>query len=127
MIPPRYIEDQKAWLLSSPEASPCEVLVAGDRVAPDAVHLATTEMALRSLATLRERAAAYLDEFVDRRKTSETSEWFLEGFECGLAGQAEGEFSLNFSLDGDTYGRWSVTFRYSVGPYYPIAFARHQI
>jgi hypothetical protein len=127
MIPPRYIEDQRAWLLPSPEASGCEVLVAGDSVAPDAVHLATTKIALRSLVVLRERAVAHLDEFIDRRKFAAASEWFLEGFECGLAGHGKGEFTLVFSRDGDTYGSWSVTFRLSSGQYFPIAFERHQI
>ena len=67
MSQPRYIENQKAWLLPTPEHE-CEVLVGGDGVAPDSVRLALTETALQSLAELQERAAAYLDEFVDRKK-----------------------------------------------------------
>src|SRR5258705_9474700 len=105
----RYIPDQKAWLLPSDGAA-CEVLVAGDITAPNTARLALTEQALRSLTELRDRAAAHLDEFVDRKKFSNGSLWHLEGFECGLAGQAADKFSLSFSLEGDTYGKWSVTF-----------------
>jgi hypothetical protein len=123
----RYIEDQKAWLLPAPATHECEVLVGGDGVAPDAARLALTETALRSLAELRERAAAFLDEFVDRKKFAPDAEWFLEGFECGLAAHAANEFSLSFSLEGDDYGGWSVTYRCSGGHYFPIAFARCQI
>jgi len=122
----RYIESQRAWLLPPSAAHDCEVLVGGDSVAPDAPRLALTETALRSLSELSQRAAAHLDEFVDRKRFAAVSEWFLEGFECGLAAHAENEFSLSFSLEGDTYGRWSVTFRCSGGRYFPIAFDRCQ-
>ena len=122
-----YIEERHAWLLPSIGAGQCEVLVAGDRAAPSARCLALTEEAVRSLGHLQQRAATYLDEFVDRKKFATDSDWYLEGFECGLAGQGENQFTLTFSLEGDTYGRWSVTFQISNGKYFPIALDRRQI
>jgi hypothetical protein len=123
----RYLEYENAWLLPSPDGESCEVLVAGDSAGPNAKRLALSEAAIRLLPELRERAAAYLDEFVDCMKFATTSKWHLEGFSCGSAGETEDQFSLGFSREDDTYGKWSVTFQLSSGRYFPVAFARHSI
>jgi hypothetical protein len=127
MSQPRYIDAQRAWLLSPPAALDCEVLVAGDCNGPDSRRLAEAKKVLGSLTAFRDRAAAYLDEFVDRERIEPGSQWFLEGIGFGLDGHVEGEFELSFSLEGDTYGSWSVTFRASSGEHWPVAFNRRQI
>jgi len=123
----RYIESQGAWLLPAPEGIDCEVLVAGDNNGPHAASLAAAEAVLPSLSALRDRAAAHLDEFVDRKKVAPDSEWFLEGIEFGLNRDAEGGIVLSFSLEGDTYGSWSVTFGLSSGRYWPTELSRRQV
>jgi hypothetical protein len=127
MSQPRYIQSQGAWLIPAPNGVNCEVLVAGDSNELDPARLAEAESVLRSLAPLRDRAAAHLDEFINRQKLAPGSEWFLEGIEFGFNRHAEGDVSMEFSLDGDTHGSWSVVFLRSSGQYWPVAFGRRQI
>jgi hypothetical protein len=124
----RYLEDQKVWLVPPPEGQSFEVLVAGDSTAPDAARMAMVATAISVLDALRARAVDYLEAFVDRAKFAKDQEWYFEWLESGrLAGQRQDQFSLYFSIEGDTYGEWSVTFQLSSSRHFPVGFSRRQV
>jgi hypothetical protein len=124
----RYLETEGMWLLSAPEDQSFEVLVAGDRSAPDAARLSIVEKTIPVLDGLVVRATAYFDEFVERAKFAEGNGWYFEGLESGrVAAEPENQLILHFSIEGDTYGLWSVSFQVSGSQYYPVAFFRRQI
>ena len=76
--------------MSPPEGHSFELLVAGDRSAPDAVSLSIVERTLLVLDALLVQARAYLDEFVERSKFAEGNAWSFEAFESGrIAAEAE--------------------------------------
>jgi hypothetical protein len=116
------------WLVSPPEGHSFELLVAGDRFAPDAIRLSIVERSLPVLDALLVQATAYLDEFVERAKFAEGNAWYFEGLESGrVADEAENQFNLHFSIEGDTYGLWSVSFQVAGSKYHPIALGRRQV
>jgi hypothetical protein len=80
------------------------------------------------LDALLVQATAYLDEFVERAKFAEGNAWYFEGLESGrVAAEAENQFNVHFSIEGDTNGFWSVSFQVAGSHYYPMAFARRQV
>jgi hypothetical protein len=124
----RYLENDRMWLLPPPTDLEIEVLVAGDRSAPDADRIAVLDFAMPMIRTLCSRAEEYLDSFVDRAKFSSTNRWNFEGIEFGRAPESAIErFSMYFSTEGDLYGEWCVSFQFSSERFFPIAFQRRQL
>jgi hypothetical protein len=122
----RYLEAEGAWLLPSLQSSECEVLVSGEPSQPDATRLVLVQGAVAALGNLRSRAISYLEEFVDRQRFANGSEWFLVGIQSIPPNETTEQFTFHFSLEADTYGLWAVTFQLSSGRYFPVAFARRQ-
>jgi hypothetical protein len=53
-----------------------------------------------------------LNTFVDRKGFAPASEWYMDALEFGRTrDDAVDEFAAIMSLEEDTYGLWSVTFR----------------
>lgn len=124
----RYLQDQNAWLVSPPEGESFEVLVAGGPAGPNAARMAAIEAATRLLPELRSQAISYLELFVEREKFAKGEQWFFEGLESGrIASETEDQLSMYFSIEGDIYGEWSVSFQVSGPRYYPVGFSRRQI
>ncbi len=124
----RYLEPDEMWLLPSPTGEDIEVLVAGNRSAPDPARVAVLGRTLPMISTLRVQAEEYLDYFLDRAKFSTADQWKLEGVEFGRdqASTAD-QFSMFFSIEGDLYGEWSVRIQLSNELFFPISFQRRQI
>ena len=120
----RYLESAAAWRIAQADRN-LEVLVAGTPVEPDPARLALVRRVVADLPGVARAAANYLDEFVDRGKFASGNEWWLEGVGSTPATGKENEFSLQFSIEGDTYGMWTVTFRRELERHWPVAFSRH--
>lgn len=124
----RYLEAEGVWLFAPSSGESFEVIVAGDQSAPAPARLALMEKAVFNVAQLRERAVAFLEEFVDKDRIGKGSEWHLEGIGAGrIVGEVENQFSIYFSIECDTYGEWSVSFVESGLHFYPVAFSRRQV
>jgi hypothetical protein len=129
----RYLESEGAWLIPPPAGESLEVLVAGNSNAPEPARLELVRRALAILGELRDRAAAYLDAFVDRVRFAKGNTWYLEGLEAGTEpGELASRLRLCFTVEGDTYGYWSVTFEVppseaTQSMFFPVSFARRQV
>lgn len=122
----QYLPAENVWLLSAPEA-PFEIVVGGNSSSPSEDRLKMLSAIGARSADLVERAKAYLDEFVDRRTFSEGGEWFFEGLELGRNREEPAdEFQCLFSVDGDTYGLWYVTYKRTAESYFPVKLLRRQ-
>ncbi len=122
MPPGLLLKPDHAWLLPSPEEE-VEVLVDGSASEPDPQRLSVIQRAVADVQSLKAAATAYLDEFVDRHKLAGGSEWFLEGI-CSVPPDNEDEFTLQFSIEGDFYGLWTVKFKMGLERHWPVALAR---
>ena len=123
----RYLDSEGVWLLPPPEGESFEIIVAGNQSAPSAARMAMVEKAIPKIGELCAKAISYLDAFVDRNKFAPGDNWYFEGLDSGrLAGQSEDQLSLYFSIEGDTYGEWSVSFQITGPHHFPIAFFRRQ-
>ena len=122
----RFLDGEGIWLITLPGRA-FEVTIAGDRYAPAPEHVATLEKIVPSIDSLADRAMAYLDEFVDRARFANGESWFFEGLALGREADARpGDITLDFSIEPDTYGWWSVVFRFSSGRFFPIRLVRVQ-
>ncbi|HET9216272.1 MAG TPA: hypothetical protein VFR18_04800 [Terriglobia bacterium] len=122
----RFLDEEGIWLITLPGRD-FEVTIAGDRYAPAPEHVATLEKIVPSIDSLTDRAMAYLDEFVDRTRFANGQSWFFEGLTLGREADAKpGDVTLDFSIEHDTYGFWSVVFRFSSGRFFPIKLVRAQ-
>lgn len=124
----QYLDTEGVWLLPPPEGESFEIIVSGDRAGPDVSRMAILEKALEDLGEIRVRAIAYIEEFVERSKFADGSDWYFEGVESGRdANEPKTHFNLYFTIEGDIYGEWSVSFKESSSRFYPISFMRRQI
>jgi len=124
-----YFESDGAWLLPGPDGRRCEVLVAGSRNAPDPERLALMQRVLSRLDELRERAAGFLDTFIDRARIAPGGHaWDLDGVTSSPRdAQASNQVTLHFVLEGDTYGEWAVTLQESGTHFVLASLTRRQI
>jgi hypothetical protein len=124
-----YFESDGAWLLPGPDGRRCEVLVAGSRSAPDPERLALMQRVLSRLDELRERAAGFLDTFIDRARIAPGGHaWDLDGVTSSPRdAPASNQVSLHFVLEGDTYGEWAVTLQESGTHFVLASLTRRQI
>jgi hypothetical protein len=124
----RYLDTEGVWLLPPPEGESFEIIVSGDRSGPDAGRVAILKKAMEAMDEIRARATAHLEAFVERSKFADGSDWYFEGVESGrAASEHEAHFSLYFSIEGDIYGEWSVSFEESDSRFYPVSFMRREI
>jgi hypothetical protein len=122
----RYLPSEGVWLLSAPDIS-FEIIVGGDSSSPSAGRLELLDAIGPRISSVSERAKAYLDEFVDRNRFAQGAEWFFEGLELGRnSSDAAHEFHCLFSIEGDTYGLWYVTYGRTAKDFFPVKFARRQ-
>jgi len=119
----RYMEAEEAWLCADPEGRDIEILVAGTRTQANAARLAFVESVLAEFESVAAAAKGFLDEFVDRSRFAEGGEWFIEGISSTLP-DGEEQFTVQLTIESDTYGFWTVKFRSDVGRYWPISFTR---
>jgi hypothetical protein len=124
-----YFESDGAWLLPGPDGRRCEVLVAGSRNAPDPERLALMQRVLPRLGELHERAAAFLDAFVDRARIAPGGHaWDLDRVSSSPRdASATNQVTLHFVIEGDTYGEWAVTLQESGTHFFLAALTRRQI
>ncbi|QJR09223.1 hypothetical protein DSM104443_00260 [Usitatibacter rugosus] len=123
----RFLDAEGVWLLTVAEQPSAEIIVVGDSRSPSRAYLALFEEMAPQLDALASRAAAYLDEFVDRGKLAGGSPWFFEGIEFGRApGGLPTDASFAFSLEGDTYGLWTVIVRKVDNRFFPVQLNRSQ-
>jgi hypothetical protein len=124
-----YFESDGAWLLPGPDGRRCEVLVAGSRSAPDPERLALMQRVLSRLDELRERAAGFLDTFIDRARIAPGGHaWDLDGVTSSPRdAPASNQVTLHFVLEGDTYGEWAVTLQESGTHFVLASLTRRQI
>ena len=124
-----YFESDGAWLLPGPDGRRCEVLVAGSRNAPDPERLALMQRVLSRLDELRERAAGFLDTFIDRARIAPGGHaWDLDGVTSSPRdAPASNQVTLHFVLEGDTYGEWAVTLQESGTHFVLASLTRRQI
>lgn len=124
-----YVESEGAWLLPGPDGKRCEVLVAGSRNAPDPERLALMQRVWPRLDELQQRAAGFLDAFVDRARIApEGHAWDLDGVSSSPRdASATNQVTLHFVIEGDTYGQWAVTLQESGTHFFLAALTRRQI
>ena len=120
----RYLEADAAWLVEASAAGDIEVLVGGSPSAANPQRLSLLEGVVNNLPDVERKAVAYLDEFVDRQAFASGNQWLLEGVSSLSPSNSEVEFNAQFSIEGDTYGLWNVTFKCELGKYWPVAFCR---
>ena len=124
----RYLEAEGAWLLDPPDGESFEIIVSGDQSGPDSACTDILQKILPRMAELRKKAIYYLEEFVERRKFAECSDWCFEGVSLErMVDNAGSNIGLHFSIEGDVYGEWSVSFQESGAFFYPVAFKRQQV
>ena len=122
----RYLPNEGVWLLSAPEV-PFEIIVGGNSSSPSQPRMELLNKVSLHIAALSHRAQAYLDEFVDRRKFAQGTAWFFEGLEIGRnSTDPDDELHFIFSIEGDTYGSWCVTFRQTPNGFFPVRMLRAQ-
>lgn len=123
----RYLEAEGVWLLNPPAGESFEIIIVGDGSGPSAARRTVVEKAVSRVTELRLQAISYLEGFVERRKFAEGNDWYFEGISSGRApDETESQFRLNFSIEGDAYGEWSVSFQESASYFHPVAFSRRQ-
>jgi hypothetical protein len=124
-----YVESDGAWLLPGVTAARCEVRVGGSRNAPDPERLALLDRVLPRLDELRERAAGWLDGFVDRQRFAPQGHgWELDGVSSTPRDAAgTNQVTLHFVLEGDPYGEWAVTAQESGAHFFFASLTRRQI
>ena len=124
-----YFESEGAWLLPGPDGRRCEVLVAGSRNAPDPERLALVQRVLPRLDELHERAAGFLDTFIDRSRIAPGGHaWDLDGVRSSPRdAPATNQVTLHFVLEGDAYGEWAVTLQESGTRFVLASLTRRQI
>ena len=90
-----------------------EILVAGTPEGPSPHWIAHANDVINSIDRHCITAMKYLDAFVDRERIAAGSTWIIMSAEFGPIelGQANARFVLNFQLDRDEYGLWSVAFQ----------------
>lgn len=99
----------------------------GGAVSP--VQAAVAARLAGSLDTLCQVASAYLDLFVDRRRTCGRAEepWWLDEIDFrDQDPQSPIGYALLFTLHGDDGGLWTVEMRASEGGHRPYRFERRQ-
>ena len=123
----RYLEAERVWLASAKPDWTCEIIIGGDAAGPAPARLALLERVLPVLGEIERRARDHLDAFVDRGRFAGGEDWYLEGLDMGRDSAAPvSEFIMQFSLDADIYGFWTVTLREQDTGIYAVAFGRRQ-
>ena len=127
MTPVQYLEVEGVWLISPGPGADCEIIVAGDATGPATERLALLERLALSLKDVEAQASAYLDIFVDRSRFANADTWHLESIEAGRDPTSPvSELAVHFSIEGDIYGRWTVTLQEQDTRMFPVAFGRRQ-
>ncbi len=104
-----------------------ELLVGGDKTAPDPLRFALAERVVDRLETVITEAKRYLGLFVDFKHLESKGEWDVLAVEIGRSlDEPLDEFSVLFELDNDTYGLWAVRFREGSSGVSPFLFSRKQ-
>jgi hypothetical protein len=124
----RYIEEQHAWLADPLPGSQVEILIAGSAGAANAGCVALLSRIRDELFPLEASARGHLREYLKPSLLETLSTWTVEAVEvgCGEA-RRDDQAAMILSDSDDTYGQWSVTFQYSGGRFFPVAFSRRQI
>ncbi|MGU3362247.1 hypothetical protein ACLBWX_18120 [Methylobacterium sp. M6A4_1b] len=97
--------------------------------APGPAQAAVAAIVAASLGPLRDEAASYLDQFVDRTGACGRADepWWLDEIEFrDHAGSDPVCYALHFTLEGDTDGLWSVDMRALADEHRPFRFERRQ-
>jgi hypothetical protein len=121
----RYAAPGQCWL---GEGAGTTFYLDGPAGAVPADQAAAAERIAGSLAAFRDRAAAYLDLFVDRAKAcgSADEDWYLVEIHMrGGQGKPVRARPL-LMLDGDDGGMWSVELRDTGDDWWPVRFERDQ-
>ena len=125
--PVQYLEAENVWLMSSEPDWHCEIIIAGDAAGPAPARLAFLERIIPKLGDIEKEARDYLDIFVDRGRFANGEAWYFEGFEMGRDPAAPiSELIMQFSLEADIYGFWTVTMQEHEARIYPVEFSRRQ-
>ena len=112
-----------AHLAMSPGETTVEVTVCGAEAGPEPACLAHLNAVLPALDLVVRSANAHLDAFIDRERLSPGETWWLDGLRVLRDEVGKPQIELQFTLEGDRYGHWSVVFSGES----PTAFARRQI
>lgn len=125
--PVQYLEAENVWLMSSEPDRHCEIIIAGDAAGPVPARLAFLERIISTLGDIEKQARDYLDIFVDRGRFANGEAWHFEGLEMGRDPAAPiSELIMQFSLEADIYGFWTVTLQEQQARIYPVEFRRRQ-
>ena len=120
----RYLANQGVWKLNLPRL---EIIVAGTNEAPDPYRIQRANDVIRDLDTIVVKAKEYLRNFVATERLDSTGAWDLGCIEFGRDPDSEmASFEMQFQLDNDIYGLWTVRFRCAESGYWPVLFSREQ-
>lgn len=111
------------------QVGPIRLYLSDANGAPSPTQVAVAARVSDSLGALRDAAASYLDLFVDRARACGRADepWWLDEIEFrDHAGSDPVCYALQFTLEGDDGGLWSVDMRADADGHRPFRFERRQ-
>ena len=130
LLQPKYVSEEGLWRAIDDKRR-YEIILAGDKLAPNRQDLERAERILPNLKALSNVASEYLNHFVDQSEFTSEDDWYLEGASFGLDAVREPDsFCLDFTHSGDIYSMWGVLFRERINlsedAMIPVCFFRQQ-
>ncbi|KQP31859.1 hypothetical protein ASF49_10560 [Methylobacterium sp. Leaf104] len=111
------------------QVGPVRLHLSDENGAPSPAQAAVAAVVAASLGSLRDKAASYLDLFVDRARACGRADepWWLDAIEFrDHAGSDPLCYALHFTLEGDADGLWSVDMRVLADAHRPFRFECRQ-